>query len=148
MAIVVSEWCLWRAGTTSVSVLLQYSLRAWFHKMSPFLAKDQNCWSDSGFMSREEGNSGHSVSCYTEHSPADQCFSLANLLDLYLWGPRGRFPAGAGNFSLRHSVQNGSGAHPASYPMGARALSLGVKRPGREADHSPPSSAENKDAWC
>jgi hypothetical protein len=26
-------------------------------------------------------------------------------------------------------------------------LSLGVKRPGREADHSPPSSAEFKNAW-
>jgi len=25
-----------------------------------------------------------------------------------------------------------------------RALSLGVKRPGREADHSPPSSTEAK----
>jgi hypothetical protein len=31
-----------------------------------------------------------------------------------------RFPAGARNFSLRHHVQNGSGAHPASYPMGTR----------------------------
>jgi hypothetical protein len=29
-----------------------------------------------------------------------------------------RLPAGAGNFSLHHRVQNGSGAHPASYPMG------------------------------
>jgi hypothetical protein len=29
-----------------------------------------------------------------------------------------RFPAGAGNFSLRHRVQTGSGDHPASYPMG------------------------------
>jgi hypothetical protein len=28
-----------------------------------------------------------------------------------------------------------------------RALSRGVKRPGREADHSPPSSAEVKNAW-
>jgi len=28
-----------------------------------------------------------------------------------------------------------------------RALSLGVKRPGREADLSPPSSAEVKNAW-
>jgi hypothetical protein len=37
--------------------------------------------------------------------------------------------------------------HPASYPMGTWALSLGVKRPGREADHSPPSSAEVKNAW-
>jgi hypothetical protein len=27
------------------------------------------------------------------------------------------------------------------------ALSLGVKRPGREADHSPPSTAEFKNAW-
>jgi hypothetical protein len=31
---------------------------------------------------------------------------------------RVRFRAGAGNFSLHHRVQNGSGAHPASYPMG------------------------------
>jgi hypothetical protein len=28
-----------------------------------------------------------------------------------------------------------------------RSLSLGVKRPGREADNSPPSSAEIKTAW-
>jgi hypothetical protein len=27
------------------------------------------------------------------------------------------------------------------------ALSMGVKRPGREADHSPSSSAEVKNAW-
>jgi hypothetical protein len=27
-------------------------------------------------------------------------------------------------------------------------LSLGVKRPGREAHHSPPSSAEVNNAWC
>jgi hypothetical protein len=31
-----------------------------------------------------------------------------------------RFPAGAGNFSLHHRVQNGSGAHPVSNPMGTR----------------------------
>jgi hypothetical protein len=29
-----------------------------------------------------------------------------------------RLPAGTGNFSLHHRVQNGSGAHPATYPMG------------------------------
>jgi len=33
-------------------------------------------------------------------------------------GSRVRFPAGAGNSSLHHSVQNDSGTHPASYPMG------------------------------
>jgi hypothetical protein len=27
------------------------------------------------------------------------------------------------------------------------ALSLGIKRPGCEADHSPPSSAELKNSW-
>jgi hypothetical protein len=37
------------------------------------------------------------------------------------------FPAGAGNFSLHHRVQNGSGAHPASYPMGAKGSFPGVK---------------------
>jgi hypothetical protein len=40
-----------------------------------------------------------------------------------------------------HVVQTGSGAHPASYPVGTGGASPGVKRPGSEADHSPPSSA-------
>jgi hypothetical protein len=35
-------------------------------------------------------------------------------------GSRVRLPEGAGNFSLHHRVQNGSGAHPASYLMGTR----------------------------
>jgi hypothetical protein len=59
---------------------------------------------------------------------------------------RVRLPAGAGNSSLHHRVQNGSGAHPAiQWVPGA--LSLGIKRPGREADHSPPSSTGVKNAW-
>jgi hypothetical protein len=33
-------------------------------------------------------------------------------------GSRLRFQAGAENLSLHHRVQNGSGAHPASFPMG------------------------------
>jgi hypothetical protein len=49
---------------------------------------------------------------------------------------------GAGNFSLHQRVQNGSGAHPASYPVGSRGSFPEEKLPGREADHSPPSSAE------
>jgi hypothetical protein len=39
---------------------------------------------------------------------------------------------GTGNFSLRHRVQTGSGARPASYPTGTGGFSLGVKRQGRE----------------
>jgi hypothetical protein len=58
-------------------------------------------------------------------------------------GSRVRFPEGAENVSLHHRIQNSS-AHPASYPKGNRALSLVVKRPGREADHSPLSSAKVK----
>jgi hypothetical protein len=33
--------------------------------------------------------------------------------------------AGAGNFSLHHRVQNGSGGHPASYQMGTRLFPWG-----------------------
>jgi hypothetical protein len=35
-------------------------------------------------------------------------------------GTRVRFPVGAENFSLHHCIQNGSGDHPASYPMDTR----------------------------
>jgi hypothetical protein len=45
-------------------------------------------------------------------------------------GSRVRFQAGAGNFSLHHRVQNGSGAHPASYQMGTRGSFLGGKAAG------------------
>jgi hypothetical protein len=50
-------------------------------------------------------------------------------------------------FSLFHCVQTGSGAHPTSYPVSIGALHLEVKWPGREANRSPPSSAEDKNAW-
>jgi hypothetical protein len=58
-----------------------------------------------------------------------------------------RVPAGAGNFSLYHSVQTGSGPPLASYQMGTGGSFPGVNWPGREADLSPPSSAEVKNAW-
>jgi hypothetical protein len=41
-----------------------------------------------------------------------------------------RFPVGAGNFSLHHHVQNGSGAHPASYPIVTRGSFPGDKAAG------------------
>jgi hypothetical protein len=54
-----------------------------------------------------------------------------------------RFPAGAKDFSCSLCVQTGSGAHPASWPMGTGDPFPGGKaRPGRDADHLPPSSAE------
>jgi hypothetical protein len=56
-----------------------------------------------------------------------------------------RFPAEAGDF-LRHRVHIGSVAHPIPYQKGTGSLSPGVKRPGREGEHSPPSSSEVKHA--
>jgi hypothetical protein len=54
-----------------------------------------------------------------------------------------------GYSSLRHHVQTSSGAHPVSCPIkeGEKAVTLGVKLPGRESDHSPPSIAEFKNVW-
>jgi hypothetical protein len=66
-----------------------------------------------------------------------------------LAGRPGSIPGGGsdGIFSLRHSVQTGSGDHPASYPMGTSGYNPRVKAAGSEADHSPPASAESKNAW-
>jgi hypothetical protein len=68
--------------------------------------------------------------------------SIATDYGLDDWMIGVRIPAGAGNFPLRHRVQTGSEARPASYPMITGAPSLGVKRQGREADHS-----RSKNAW-
>jgi hypothetical protein len=46
-----------------------------------------------------------------------------------------------------HVVQTGSGAHPASFPIGTGALSPGIKRPGRGSDPSSRTSAEAKKTW-
>jgi hypothetical protein len=54
-----------------------------------------------------------------------------------------RSPAGVKDFSSILCVQTGSGAHPASCTMGTGGPFPGVKaRPGRDADHSPQSSAD------
>jgi hypothetical protein len=56
-----------------------------------------------------------------------------------------RSPTVAEDFSSSPCVQNRSGAHPASYPMGTGgSFPRGKAWPGRDADHSPPSSAEVK----
>jgi hypothetical protein len=60
-------------------------------------------------------------------------------------GSRVRFPAGAGNFSLHHRVQNGSGAYPASYPMDTRGSFRGGKAAG--AWGWPPPSSTGVREW-
>jgi len=72
----------------------------------------------------------------------------AGIAQWYYTGLRaGWVPAGAGNFSLHCRVQTGFGAHRASIPMGTRGSFLGVRWAGREANHSPQSSSEVKNAW-
>jgi hypothetical protein len=54
-----------------------------------------------------------------------------------------RSPAGVKGFTSNLCVQASSEAHPASCTMGTDCPFPGGKaRPGRDADHSPPSSAE------
>jgi hypothetical protein len=54
-----------------------------------------------------------------------------------------RSPAGAKDFSSNLCVQTGSGAYPASCPMGTGGpFPAGKARPGRDADQSPTPSAE------
>jgi hypothetical protein len=64
-----------------------------------------------------------------------------------------RFPAAARYFYLLHSVQTFSRAYLVSNPMSFGRCSPGIKQPGREADHSLPSSSEDKNVhvfmtWC
>jgi hypothetical protein len=58
---------------------------------------------------------------------------------------------GIGKTSVVQNMQTGSGAHPTTYPVGTGkgdgALTLWVKWPEHETDHSPSSSAEAKNEW-
>jgi hypothetical protein len=60
-------------------------------------------------------------------------------------GSRVQFPAEAGNFffTIASITALGPTQPPIQWVPGV--FSLGVKRPGREAGHSPPSSAEVKE---
>jgi hypothetical protein len=57
-------------------------------------------------------------------------------------GSRVRFPEGAGNFLFTTASRTALGPTRPPIQWVPGALSLGVKRPGREADQSSPSSAE------
>jgi hypothetical protein len=68
--------------------------------------------------------------CHMKKKSQDSSVGIALGYGLDDRGSRVRFLAGAGNFSLHHRVQNGSGAHPASYPMGTRGSFPGDKAAG------------------
>ena len=52
-----------------------------------------------------------------------------------------------GDLSSFQSLHVSSGAHPASYQVGTRVVSLTVKWPGRESHHLPSSHAMVKKEW-
>jgi hypothetical protein len=66
------------------------------------------------------------VSCWSR----DSSVGIALGYGLDGRGSRVLFPAGAGNFSVHHRVQNGYGAYPASYRMGTRGSFPGGKAAG------------------
>jgi hypothetical protein len=71
--------------------------------------------------------------------------SSVSIVSDYGLDDRGSIPTEAQDFNSSLCIQTGSGAHPAYYPMGTGGPFPGGKaRPGRDADHSPPSSAEVK----
>jgi hypothetical protein len=61
------------------------------------------------------------------------------------WGSKVQFPVGAGNFLFTTMSRTALGTiqPPTRWVPGA--VSLEVKRPGREADYLPPPSAEVKE---
>jgi hypothetical protein len=72
----------------------------------------------------------HLVSPSSDGQSRDSSVGIALGYELDDRDSRVRFPAGAGNFSLHHRVQNGSGAHPASHTLGTRGAFPGGKAAG------------------
>jgi hypothetical protein len=70
------------------------------------------------------------VRVHVAHESRDSSVGIALGYGLDDRGSRVRFPAGAGNFSLHHRGDNGSGAHLASYPLGTRGSFPGGKAVG------------------
>jgi hypothetical protein len=81
------------------------------------------------------GSKAGGVTHFTELQPRSALGVVGSILPPnfhYFFTPsvHVRFPAGAGNFSLNNGVQNSSGTHPASYPMGTRGSFPGGKVDG------------------
>jgi hypothetical protein len=67
---------------------------------------------------------------YIIYQSRDNSVGIALGYELDDQGSRVRFPGGPGNCSRHQHVQNGSGAHPASYPMGTSGSFPGGKAAG------------------
>jgi hypothetical protein len=75
---------------------------------------------------------------------SNSCFRISYLkVSIWVLGFDSRRGLGIFLFTTASGTALGPTRPPIQWVLGA--LSLGVKRPGREADHSPPSSAEVKE---
>jgi hypothetical protein len=72
----------------------------------------------------------------------DSSVGIANSYGLYNRGFGVRVPVGSRTFSMSFRLGLGPTQPPIQWVPGT--LFLGVKRPGHEADHSPPTTAEVK----
>jgi hypothetical protein len=86
----------------------------------------------------------HALVWRPENRDSSVCIALGYGLDVR--GPRVRFTAD-GNFLFTTASTTALGPTQPPIQWVPGALSVKVKRPGREADHSPPSSAEVTNAW-
>jgi hypothetical protein len=75
--------------------------------------------------------------------------SVRIVAKLRVWCPRagGAIRGRGKGFCVFHKVQTTSGAHPDSNTMGTGGVFQGVKRLGRDANHSPSSSVESVNVW-
>jgi hypothetical protein len=79
------------------------------------------------------------------HLSRDSSVGIALGFGLDDRGSRVRMPGGAGNFLFTTASRTALGPTQPPIQLVAGALYLGVKRPGREASHSPASSAKVKE---
>jgi hypothetical protein len=89
-----------------------------------------------------------SVSSCTSHAGVDETIWIMELSLGFYYDKQFRFtPGGVKNFLFSRSSRTALRSTQPPIQRVPGALSPGVKRPGREVDHSPPTSAELKKMW-
>jgi hypothetical protein len=107
------ETCVWISFTNSLNKTPYVILLLLLHSLRYFVGKYYLRFT----MLLEDGWFWIIIP-YVWYENCDGSVGIALGYGLDVRGSKVWFLVGSGNFSLHHRVQNGSGAHPASYPMG------------------------------
>jgi hypothetical protein len=122
------QQCLVQMSGAAVSGASVWCSSVWCKCLTKTVASDPSC--EASQNSSQLTGDCSSVSIVSDYGLDDRAIGVRSL-------------AGEKDFSSNLCVQTGSGAHPASCTMGTvGSFPQGKARPGRDADHSPPSSAE------